>query len=504
MTYAPPHLRHSVSGRDERSDDADEVVRRRKREYAEAGAPADGRADKVRLVPNVYFFRRADGTEGLGIWCTKPGATKSTCERLPGMPTIRSAQREVERRRAGLSASTPPDDPKAAAVTAAEAASEYLVALRRTVRAAGPAGSNDTRRRSIEQGTWDKKRSAFSTCGLLTDIEGRFPELLGEGRTMTRRERARRRFEDGSAKTYDAGPLAGYDLEEIDDAVLIELIDYLMDRSLLPSTIVTYLGQLRKFFKYCVRKDLLAADPFGKLEPDELPQLSPFRRRALTDEELLRLLAELPTGLHRTGALFDVDVGARIGERLALVWSDFDFKENAVDIESSRGRGGTNGSVKTAAAVRRLPFSPAIGRWLEDYRERSPAPGPGDPVWCRSNGGAYTPAAFRKEVIAPAILRAGLNNGLDRRMLAHASRWVTQHSLRHTYASVLLSDPTIDLITASMLLGHADIAVTLRIYSHYIENDRRQNPVRRTLALHLRELTGGRLADIVGVRSDAV
>lgn len=142
-------------------------------------------------MSNVYFFRRTDGTEGLGIWWTAPGAGKESCARLPGMPTIGVATREARRRGAGVMASRPADAPAAVSVDAADAASRYLVDLRRKIRAPGLAGSNDTRKRTITESTWKKKQSAFSTLGLLSDVGGEHPELIGTGRAMSSRTRAR-------------------------------------------------------------------------------------------------------------------------------------------------------------------------------------------------------------------------------------------------------------------------------------------------------------------------
>ncbi len=45
---------------------------------------------------------------------------------------------------------------------------------------------------------------------------------------------------------------------------------------------------------------------------------------------------------------------------------------------------------------------------------------------------------------------------------------ITPHMLRHTYASMLY-DAGVDVHTARILLGHADIATTLRIYTHLSE-----------------------------------
>ncbi|MCW1006554.1 site-specific integrase, partial [Streptococcus anginosus] len=48
------------------------------------------------------------------------------------------------------------------------------------------------------------------------------------------------------------------------------------------------------------------------------------------------------------------------------------------------------------------------------------------------------------------------------------------HSLRHTYASYLISE-NIDLLTVSNLLGHKDLTVTLQTYAHQLEAKKEQD-----------------------------
>jgi integrase len=505
MSYTPPHLRNSQPFPDHLYLDEQDRIRRRKRAYAAAGAPSGGAVDKKRIAPNVYFFRRNDGTEGLGIWWTPPGERTVKCARLPGMPTVEQATREAQRRRSGVMPALPASATATPAVDAADIASQYLVNLRKRIRRDGPAGTNDTRKRTITQSTWMKKRSAFSTFGLLSDVEGRYPELIGTGRAMSARARARAHYdamapdEQKTHGPYDPGPLAGLTLEEIDGAAVIEAIEYLVDRALKPATIVCYLQQLRKFLRDCVRRDLIIVDAFAKLGDDEIPLLTRFRKRALTLEEQLRLVRELPEGQHRIGALLDIATGIRIGERLSLVWGDLDFERNRVTIDSSRSRSDPHGRLKSHAGVRSVPFAPEIAERLKAWRARTPAPGPEDPVWCTPRGNAFTTDALRKEVVAPAIERAGFNDGLDRRDAADASRRVTQHSLRHTYASTLLRNPRIDLATAAMLLGHADTSVTQNVYWHFVRDDRHERPVRDTVEAALRAAMGSDLRQLVGL-----
>ncbi|MFS8987384.1 tyrosine-type recombinase/integrase [Streptococcus gordonii] len=47
-------------------------------------------------------------------------------------------------------------------------------------------------------------------------------------------------------------------------------------------------------------------------------------------------------------------------------------------------------------------------------------------------------------------------------------RDVHAHSLRHTYASYLISKE-VDLISISKVLGHENLTITLEVYAHQLE-----------------------------------
>lgn len=50
---------------------------------------------------------------------------------------------------------------------------------------------------------------------------------------------------------------------------------------------------------------------------------------------------------------------------------------------------------------------------------------------------------------------------------------ISSHYLRHTNASLLISEKT-DIVTLSSRLGHSDRNVTLNVYSHLIKSKEKQ------------------------------
>jgi integrase len=82
-----------------------------------------------------------------------------------------------------------------------------------------------------------------------------------------------------------------------------------------------------------------------------------------------------------------------------------------------------------------------------------------DLVFAQPHGEVLNPALV-SQIVIRRMRKAGIKKG-------------TFHSLRHTMASVLLSNG-VPLPAVSARLGHADVNITARIYSHALPDDDRR------------------------------
>jgi integrase len=60
---------------------------------------------------------------------------------------------------------------------------------------------------------------------------------------------------------------------------------------------------------------------------------------------------------------------------------------------------------------------------------------------------------------------------LDRTITAAGVKRLTLHKLRHTFASLLLNR-SVPITKVSAYLGHRDPVITLRVYSHFIKDNK--------------------------------
>lgn len=212
---------------------------------------------------------------------------------------------------------------------------------------------------------------------------------------------------------------------------------------------------LSQMFEMAVMNNILAVSPANHLKVEGTP---PKTRDALTAEEQSRLIEH--SGSDREGMYVKIlyYFGLRRGEALALVKSDFDFKQGMLRINKSieyHGNQPTVKTPKTEAGYRDVPIPKVFAPQLKSYFFTLP----GLTIFPGKNGAAMTYAEFTW-----MWKRIEKRVGLETHM--------TPHVLRHTYATILY-DLGVDIKTAQKYLGHADPMVTLKIYTHLSQQKER-------------------------------
>jgi integrase len=149
--------------------------------------------------------------------------------------------------------------------------------------------------------------------------------------------------------------------------------------------------------------------------------------------------------------------GLRIGELMALRWSDIDTVEQEMTVHRS----------KTQAGVRTLPLIPEARRVLAEHRRRNAAgvsPFQGY-VFARPDGQPLYHQLVHNRwndlLRAAGITHLCRNCGSDDRCSTSVRRF---HMTRHTAATMLL-EADVPLEVVSAILGHANIAMTAGIYA---------------------------------------
>jgi len=138
--------------------------------------------------------------------------------------------------------------------------------------------------------------------------------------------------------------------------------------------------------------------------------------------------------------------GLRIGETLALIWSDLKLDDDGRPVLTVR-------TSKTAAGERTIPLSPETMRRLTKRRAEASYNADAAPIFASTVGSALDANNWRRAIFRPAAKRAGVP-------------WATPHSLRHGMAS-LMAERGYSAAQIAAHLGHADGGVlALRTYIH--------------------------------------
>ncbi len=145
-----------------------------------------------------------------------------------------------------------------------------------------------------------------------------------------------------------------------------------------------------------------------------------------------------------------IATGVRIGEALAVYWSDVDFSAGTVAVDHTviriKARGLIRKSTKTAAGERTLPLS----SWaLDMLKTRHAASTEDGPVFPDSIGGLRDPSNTRR------VLRDA--RGSD------AFGWVTSHVFRKT-AATILDEAGLSARLVADQLGHSRPSMTQDVY----------------------------------------
>jgi integrase len=314
------------------------------------------------------------------------------------------------------------------------------------------------------------KRQADEDEGLYRAIENlRFEQWAD--RWLEQLERPKEKTVDGYKRTiaYAKEAFGKKPVRRVSPTDVADLLKSLRKRKLSPSTQAQHLRVLGACFRSAVLHGHAAQNPIDRLPDPERPRSETRESAYFTDDELPRLLAELPAGLWATLARVALATGMRQGELSALTWGDVDLTSGTIRVRRSYSAGKLGQTKGRLARTVDLPdeTTKLLGEWWGE------AGGPDDAelVFSREDGGGYQPFWRYTKVLYSAMKRAGVPRegptGEER----------TFHSARHTYARKVL-EQGIPISWLSRQLGHSSEAVTDKHYGHWSRARSRQEAER--------------------------
>src|SRR5690606_15759577 len=230
-----------------------------------------------------------------------------------------------------------------------------------------------------------------------------------------------------------------------------------------------------KLIKDIPTKDITL--PKKKKTVFDLEQSNSIEDKFLEKEELEEFLTVTKTyGLENDLLAFTMlaYTGLRIGEMLALKWSDIDFEANTLRVIKTYYNPTNNKmkyqllTPKTDGSIRTITIDPIIINLLTAHKleqnrikkENSPFYLDNDFIFTTNEG--YTKTIKHFAIRMERILKK-----------TNIKKHVTPHSFRHTHTSLLI-EANVHIKEIQERLGHSDINTTMDIYAHMTKNIKKE------------------------------
>lgn len=276
--------------------------------------------------------------------------------------------------------------------------------------------------------------------------------------------------------------LQGYEIGQVRADDIERVLLSLVDRGLAQRTISLYRSAIRQIMRRAVGRVI-------PTNPEEQVSLAVVgrreeRRRALTAEEQ-QWIFDTPHRAQPVAVIMMLS-GLRRGELAALTWNDVDLKERTITVNKTIEYDG-NGTpslrhiTKTAAGMRTVDIPQRLVEYMAGMPRDNLL------VISSAHGTVMTESAWAKlwrsymRVLnekygtrTPADLMRIKSSTPGPKKLDRTIPNITMHWLRHTFCTLLYLSG-VDVVQACAQMGHADVATTLRIYTHLDATHKRKS-----------------------------
>ena len=267
---------------------------------------------------------------------------------------------------------------------------------------------------------------------------------------------------------------------EIDTMTVQKLINNMVDGGYASDTIKKNKHILGQFFDYAIDNKWITVNPVSKIKLKSQDRNNKKEKyKALTPEirkKFLEALNKDEANFIKPLCIVLMFSGLRIGEALALKWSNVDFENKRLKIEQAvtqdvkyndKGdilkRITVIGETKTTCSVREIPIVDLVVEVLKEYKDKqkkkqklenldAELTAPNSFVFANNDGSVRTYSGCR--VI--------FNRFLKRNKLMEYD--IHFHGLRHTFSNMLFEmneNPKV----IQQLLGHRDVKTTITVYN---------------------------------------
>lgn len=263
-------------------------------------------------------------------------------------------------------------------------------------------------------------------------------------------------------------------IKEIQPKDIQEVQLALADSRRSPQSVNDYLDHLSHVFAEAVKDDTVSKNPCDCIR--HLRRVSPAARdtkhRALTEKETADFLCAAKDSFYLNHFKLLLLTGMRVGELAALTVADVNRKNKCLQITKTitRNEAGVfvvGSSAKTYAGKRDIPLTQNILKVINSQKKLNKdcfGLVVGAPLFPSSIGGLLKEYTINREI-------ARLIKGSDIEPF-------TTHAFRATFATRWMEKAPEDFKVLSEILGHADVKITLNLYTH-VTKEQKEKAMRK-------------------------
>ncbi|ADD67402.1 integrase family protein [Denitrovibrio acetiphilus DSM 12809] len=229
---------------------------------------------------------------------------------------------------------------------------------------------------------------------------------------------------------------------------------YISNSELSAKTIANYLGVFHSIFESAVRDDLLSKNPCKHVKK---PRVQTEKVDPFSIEEVSMILDWMRQHHPHMTIIFALGfyTGMRVGEAIALKWSDIDFKHHKIIVQRTITKNRIKESTKTAD-YRVIDIIPMLDEYLHFQKQYTFMKS--EWVTVTSYGEPFTKTQnITEDYFKPCLKALGL-------------RYRILNQMRHSFACMML-DAREEINWIKNMLGHSSLQMLFRKYGNRINRN---------------------------------
>ncbi len=236
-----------------------------------------------------------------------------------------------------------------------------------------------------------------------------------------------------------------YSLIDITPIIIQKYLNQLHLLNFAKSTISKYRLTLQLILKYGIRNDLIVKNA---CEDTYVPKNAKVKKVGCISDTDIKMILDSYNCQFGLFPLILLTFGLRKSEALALTWEDINIEKRCIFvnkiIEYDKSTPVVCNCLKNGDEERVVPILPMVYHIFNEFKKNNAG------IIFSRNGEYLKRSRCEKEW---------------NKYLKSTNLQMNKHQLRHTYATMLYKSG-VDMKTAMMLLGHKDMAMLIKIYTH--------------------------------------